>query len=1196
VPITAVMTRSTLLAVALMLAGCTHSARPDDQLWTGCKACEAALGQERMQRAKLESELAALRTRLESEVEKNVEAQLLLATLRARDPADRQLGSLARAGPPSRTLLQEPQADPQCSMTELLAVQANPVAAVTAMFTTNFLCAICLVPCASAAVALDCAMGCLKQDEGDCANEDLSAVEAVGMPSSLADRAQLVRILEVAARACVRCILETIAFVCGVGCVTERLHLVTDYTYSPRSCLPELAARISVGEASAFERVVAANEPFGLTVGAQTGLVTMADVFVPTVGPLQQHKVYKGVDSGMLAYECDPTAHGRAWALLPASSTNGPSWADCSGSCRIDLDSGEARTQPAGDDGSRVPIRFDLQWADCSAFLPFDGLEPSTTHKALDGPAQSKAAACWLSRFFGPQATWHGPPSFTITIAIDTVALQTDLVVRSGSALRITSSTNATIAVGPHQIRVETGARLEIEGLRIADSVHSSALVVRGSASAARCTFIRCIGTTNLILSGVFDSFVPDGVGACLSAGAGAVHIAPTGTMEIVDSALLQCGAAGAKVAALGGAIVVDSKAHLQVLRSELRQNYVAGGSFGCGGGAIQLLLGATATIRDSTLNENAARGGAKLSIGGAINSLPNARLTVRGSELCYNVVVGESEYTNGGALLVHTSVQFVVSDSLVCHNRAEQTGVGGAFGGAVATFPSAVLTVERSALQNNTARGGLYAGGGAVYVLSSEATFERATFLGNSAEGALVRNNGGAISVFQALTLRVLDSEMRENVAIGKNPEGGAVSTESVDSAVLLNTSLLRNRVVTVSGVGGGGAVSVSEGLVRLRGCRVHGNVAESLRSGNAAAGGGVFVISGEVLVERTSFRGNLMGGLGIFQADASRVGGAHIAAYGGHVVLEGCSVTDDGGEGEDSAPPLLNAAEWWMVAEKSLALRNSSFRGLTPGRGVLRLQASRLELVIRGCEFENVAIGAPADGASVRPIGIVDSTFEPALDRSVPTIQPPSGKANCGVELAGERLCDPRALCENVTKGGVRCSCVGAGLRYKPGVHEDGRQCEQDTSLRAVLESQSVVVAIAKPGSLVNHTLALIVEARGEAELSITFNVTITRFEASSGAVVPFNGSVRIDQPFISAFGQHLEWTQRPPTATWPADLDSSRLKFAATSRHEFSVRLACDRAEQSCAADGDIIMTTVQLAPQDGRLMSQEVMVPL
>jgi hypothetical protein len=85
--------------------------------------------------------------------------------------------------------------------------------------------------------------------------------------------------------------------------------------------------------------------------------------------------------------------------------------------------------------------------------------------------------------------------------------------------------------------------------------------------------------------------------------------------------------------------------------------------------------------------------------------------------------------------------------------------------------------------------------------------------------------------------------------------------------------------------------------------------------------------------------------------------------------------------------------------------------------------------------------------------------------------------------------------------------------------------------------------------------------------------------------------NRSLRVDQRSISAFGLHLEWKQLLPASTWQADLDGSRLKFVDTSRHEFTVWLACDRGEQSCAADGDVITTVVQLAsPQDGRLRSE------
>ncbi len=65
--------------------------------------------------------------------------------------------------------------------------------------------------------------------------------------------------------------------------------------------------------------------------------------------------------------------------------------------------------------------------------------------------------------------------------------------------------------------------------------------------------------------------------------------------------------------------------------------------------------------------------------------------------------------------------------------------------------------------------------------------------------------------------------------------------------------------------------------------------------------------------------------------------------------------------------------------------------------------------------------------------------------------------------------------------------------------------------------------------------------------------------------------------------------------PPATWQADLDQARLKFAVTLRHEFTVQLECNRGEQSCAADGDIITTTVQLAsPLDSHLSSEPVTV--
>jgi hypothetical protein len=72
-----------------------------------------------------------------------------------------QLGPVAS----SRVLLQEHEesTDGTCSTDDLMAVQADPVAAVVQLMETNMECALCLIPCGSAANTLGCAVRCMKQ-------------------------------------------------------------------------------------------------------------------------------------------------------------------------------------------------------------------------------------------------------------------------------------------------------------------------------------------------------------------------------------------------------------------------------------------------------------------------------------------------------------------------------------------------------------------------------------------------------------------------------------------------------------------------------------------------------------------------------------------------------------------------------------------------------------------------------------------------------------------------------------------------------------------------------------------------------------------------------------------------------------------------------------------------------------------------
>ena len=145
-------------------------------------------------------------------------------------------------------------------------------------------------------------------------------------------------------------------------------------------------------------------------------------------------------------------------------------------------------------------------------------------------------------------------------------------------------------------------------------------------------------------------------------------------------------------------------------------------------------------------------------------------------------------------------------------------------------------------------------------------------------------------------------DSELRNNSANGIRPSGGAIWS-AAESAELVNTSLLENRVVASAVSGFGGAVAISAGFLRLIGCRVHDNVAESLR-GIVGVGGGAFhLAAGNVRIEWSSLKGNRMGGLGLSQAEVSRLaGGAHVLAEGGDFVVDSCSVAEDGDSGEEA------------------------------------------------------------------------------------------------------------------------------------------------------------------------------------------------------------------------------------------------------------------------------------------------------
>jgi hypothetical protein len=247
----------------------------------------------------------------------------------------------------------------------------------------------------------------------ECTEADHAGMASAIMPSSLADRALIIGLMDRTVAACAKCVLQTVASVCGADCVKERLHIVTDFEVEPLPCLPELAARLAQGEAEGLARAVAAGEPIGVVLPAASSHLTDLYVLVGGAGK------YQGTDGGAFAYACDEAVHGPLLAISPTSPADG---AACDGELWIDLRTGRARSQliAKGNEGTPgMPVDFELGWTSCSEHLPIDAPPVEVSAKVFESAESGAHIACWLRRFYGRQASLPGPngqPSFAVEL------------------------------------------------------------------------------------------------------------------------------------------------------------------------------------------------------------------------------------------------------------------------------------------------------------------------------------------------------------------------------------------------------------------------------------------------------------------------------------------------------------------------------------------------------------------------------------------------------------------------------------------------------------------------------------------------------------------------------------------------------------------------------------------------------------
>jgi hypothetical protein len=116
---------------------------------------------------------------------------------------------------------------------------------------------------------------------------------------------------------CAYCILESIEWVCGKGCVTEKLHISTDYAVMPRPCIPELVEVLAASNAEHASAALGSGKPFGLTLPDETNAT---DIFVPAGEDAHGAPAY---NAGITCSDASPKDRRRGRSQAPATGRLG---------------------------------------------------------------------------------------------------------------------------------------------------------------------------------------------------------------------------------------------------------------------------------------------------------------------------------------------------------------------------------------------------------------------------------------------------------------------------------------------------------------------------------------------------------------------------------------------------------------------------------------------------------------------------------------------------------------------------------------------------------------------------------------------------------------------------------------------------------------------------------------------------------
>jgi len=754
--------------------------------------------------------------------------------------------------------------------------------------------------------------------------------------------------------------------------------------------------------------------------------------------------------------------------------------------------------------------------------------------------------------------------------------------------------------------QVRRGGKLELVGIDVVNSTGSSAVFSEGRITVTNCSFVRCVTGPNGIMRSLDGSIISGG--AALRALGGAIQVhGGKAALQSTYSSFVECAAHLANYGNYGGAVYAAAMVRIDTSRFEA--NYVQGGSGfeGASGGAL-FSEARRLDITESEFVSNKAKGPGFAAYGGAIFMYDCTTLTDQSPDFCTvaptdcgaqlravtfmrNVASGGSSRAKAGAIyMANQGLCVNVTASSFEANSAEDSE-GNTEGGAVLVYGKSVLKIATTRFVGNTAkRAADQVRGGAINIAKAAIVevVRGVTFEGNIARDGGNTNQGGAISLKESSSLRVKSStRFVKNSVIGKNPNGGALWIFTAKEASIFGAAFEGNMMRLKAEYGYGGALHVESSKMLVVACGFDSNVAllDSVEAAYGATAGGISVWKdAELTLLDTSFSANQAGGIGTWETTGDPGKDRQRVVRAAHILSQGITVADRCLFTSTAPISLPYSAPWWIVgtAAGRITLVNSTFRAPAADQveGMLSL-ADDAAALLRSCTGSNVMVDLKVAGGN---LGIVDSTFAPALGSSLQSIAPPA----CGTEVAGQRMCDPRARCTHGQSGGVECQCKGEGVEPHAGVRDDGSHCATIVSLEADVAARAVQFVLLKPGKHPDP-LKLHAIATGDAGFNVTYSrSTVLRRDGSAVAQSDDGLHARV-------FGLSFEWVSLQPRAVASMALDAAKNKYSTTVEDVFRLSLQCAPNATgglagngtNCPQDGDVIETTISVTQQAGNV---------